>query len=226
MGDRKGWVRFSRSWLAHPIIHKDTDHLLLWLYLVCNAAFEPTQSFFSGKPIILKPGQITTGRKQLSVMTGVQEKKVYRILKEFESGHLIGQQTSSQNTLISIISENFDCVSGQQDEQQMGNKWATDGQQVGTLEEYNNRELRIECMAGKPPRKKFVHPSVDDVRKYCDERKNEVDPQRFVDYYETNGWVQGHGKPIKDWKAAVRTWEHNSSGEKGVTQRDEFSDVV
>lgn len=56
-------------------------------------------------------------------------------------------------------------------------------------------------------RKRFVAPSVDEVRAYCKERGNSVDPQRFVDFYMANGWTQGRGKPIKDWRAAVRTWE-------------------
>lgn len=64
------------------------------------------------------------------------------------------------------------------------------------------------------PKKKspsaFVPPSVEDVQAYCQERKSNIDPQRFVDYYEANGWVQGKGKPIKSWKAAVRTWEGNN----------------
>ena len=63
-------------------------------------------------------------------------------------------------------------------------------------------------MAGKPPRaSRFTPPSVDEVRAYCLERKNGVDPERFVDFYAANGWKQGRGKPIVDWKAAVRTWE-------------------
>ena len=54
--------------------------------------------------------------------------------------------------------------------------------------------------------KRFVPPTVDDVREYCLERGNSVDPQRFVDYYTSNGWMVGKNK-MKDWKAAVRTWE-------------------
>lgn len=59
-------------------------------------------------------------------------------------------------------------------------------------------------------RSRFVPPTVDEVRDYCEQRKNNIDPEAFVDFYETNGWVQGkQGKPIKDWKACVRTWERN-----------------
>lgn len=57
--------------------------------------------------------------------------------------------------------------------------------------------------------KRFKPPTVDEVRVYCAERKNGVDPQRFVDYYTSNGWKVGKS-PMKDWKAAVRNWEKNS----------------
>lgn len=58
---------------------------------------------------------------------------------------------------------------------------------------------------------KFVKPSVDEVIAYCKERNNQVDASRFVDYYDANGWRIGKN-PMKDWKAAVRTWERNSYG--------------
>ena len=56
--------------------------------------------------------------------------------------------------------------------------------------------------------KRFAAPTVEEVRAYCKERGNSVDAQRFVDYYGANGWKVGKN-PMKDWKAAVRTWENN-----------------
>ena len=65
--------------------------------------------------------------------------------------------------------------------------------------------------ASPPTRsKRFTPPTVDEVRAYCYERGNGVDPQRFVDYYSSNGWMVGKSK-MKDWKAAVRTWEQRDS---------------
>jgi len=55
---------------------------------------------------------------------------------------------------------------------------------------------------------------LEEVAAYCRERKNQVDPQRFVDYYTSNGWRVGRN-PMKDWKAAVRTWERNDAGGNG-----------
>ena len=55
-------------------------------------------------------------------------------------------------------------------------------------------------------KKAFVKPTVDDVAAYCKERGNCVNPEAFVDFYESKGWKVG-SSPMKDWKAAVRTWE-------------------
>lgn len=58
-------------------------------------------------------------------------------------------------------------------------------------------------------KKRFTPPTIDEVMEYCRERNNNVDAQRFVDYYTSNGWKVGKN-PMKDWKAAVRTWERDS----------------
>lgn len=61
---------------------------------------------------------------------------------------------------------------------------------------------------------RFKPPTVEEVAAYCGERKNHVDPQRFVDYYTANGWKVGKNS-MKDWKAAVRTWEKNDKNSAG-----------
>ena len=60
----------------------------------------------------------------------------------------------------------------------------------------------------KPTRKNFIPPTLEDVQTYCKERNNGVDAERFINYYTSNGWQVGKNK-MKDWKAAVRTWEKN-----------------
>ena len=55
---------------------------------------------------------------------------------------------------------------------------------------------------------RFRKPTVEEVEGYCKERKNGIDAERFVDYYEMRGWKIGKTS-MKDWKAAVRTWERN-----------------
>ena len=61
----------------------------------------------------------------------------------------------------------------------------------------------------KPKTTRFVKPTVEEIKAYCQERNNSVDSDSFFNYYESKGWLIGK-TPMKDWKAAVRTWEkHN-----------------
>ena len=70
-------------------------------------------------------------------------------------------------------------------------------------EEKRVEEKRVE--ESKPVRR-FTPPNVGEVKTYCDERNNGIDPSAFIDYYTVNNWMRGKNK-IKDWKACVRTWE-------------------
>ena len=66
---------------------------------------------------------------------------------------------------------------------------------------------------------RFKKPTVDEVRAYCQERRNRVDPQAFVDFYESKGWKIGKN-PMKDWQASVRTWEKRE--DKPTSERREI----
>lgn len=79
------------------------------------------------------------------------------------------------------------------------------------IEKEIEKDIEIESKAPRSTR--FKPPTVDEVSSYCQERKNGVDPERFVTYYEARGWMLGKTK-MKDWRAAVRTWERGSSSAK------------
>ena len=74
------------------------------------------------------------------------------------------------------------------------------------------------------PPKRFTAPSIEDVKEYCSERKNNVDAERFIDYYTANGWKVGKN-PMKDWKAAVRSWERNDFGKPKTAETEHSFDL-
>lgn len=59
----------------------------------------------------------------------------------------------------------------------------------------------------KDKKKSKARPTREEVREYCLERKNTVNPDQFFDYYESQKWKKANGRPVEDWKACVRTWE-------------------
>jgi hypothetical protein len=68
---------------------------------------------------------------------------------------------------------------------------------------------------------RFVPPTLEQVQDYCRERGNDVDAQRFIDFYESKGWMVGKNK-MKDWKACVRTWERGSKKTESPKNNDKL----
>ena len=66
--------------------------------------------------------------------------------------------------------------------------------------------------------RRFAPPALEEVEQYCIERNNGVDAQRWYDYYSSNGWRVGKN-PMKDGKAAVRTWERNGVDKPAQTAK-------
>ena len=102
---------------------------------------------------------------------------------------------------------------------------ATDKNRIEENREEENRteEIREEkniLSAAEPPKKKqFVPPTIEEVREYCQQRKSGVDPVRFWEYFDTGGWKDSEGKPVKNWKQKLIMWEtHNK--EKGKENYD------
>lgn len=77
---------------------------------------------------------------------------------------------------------------------------------------YTGKDSIVEDSIVKNNNKRFTPPTVEEVRSYCQERGNSVDPETFVNFYESKGWFVGKSK-MKDWKACVRTWERNRKSE-------------
>ena len=70
------------------------------------------------------------------------------------------------------------------------------------------KEIHSSAKSTTTKRKRFEKPSISDIKQYCMERNNNIDANQFFDYYESNGWKVGKNS-MKDWKAAVRTWERS-----------------
>lgn len=76
------------------------------------------------------------------------------------------------------------------------------------LEDINTSE---EDRVAKPKSRRTMPPTLDEAKAYASEMGYHIDVERFFDYYAANGWTQGKGKPIKDWRAAMRNWNRRES---------------
>ena len=85
--------------------------------------------------------------------------------------------------------------------------------QTGNIQQLNT--IKDKVSINKISKERFKKPTINDIKDYCIERNNNIDSIRFHNYYESKGWMIGKNK-MKDWKAAVRTWE--SRDNKGMSK--------
>lgn len=95
---------------------------------------------------------------------------------------------------------------------------------VNSIESPKGVEKIPPDMEESKPLKRFTAPTLEEVKEYCAERKNGVDAERFVNYYTANGWKVGKN-PMKDWKAAVRSWERNDFGKPKTAETERSFDL-
>jgi hypothetical protein len=87
----------------------------------------------------------------------------------------------------------------------------------GVQSTLNNKDKDKDIVKVKAKVKRFAKPTIEEVADYCNERNNDVDAEKFYDYYSSNGWKVGKNA-MKDWKASVRTWEKNTTQQQKVSQ--------
>lgn len=201
-----GWVRLHRQVIESEIF-ADSDLLKLFIWLLCRTSFKRSPARLTvGRgcsTVMLEPGQCIVGRHAAAEELGWPPSTFRDRLAKLEAMGIADRHPDTHWTIVSIV--NWDKYQSVDDRETTGiptpNRQASDNQPTHSE---NAKKTKKESSA-----RKFKVPKVEEVRAYCQERKNTIDADQFVDHYTANGWTQGRGKPIRNWKAAVRTWERN-----------------
>ncbi len=231
-----GWVRLHRTILQSEVFAE--EHLFrLFVWLMLRAAYKrQSVSMQTGRGqtvVTLQPGQCIVGRNTGAIDLNWKPSTFRDRLARLQSIGVISIQPSPHWTIVSLANwptyqeandtattskrqangprsnrastQAVDCPEALNDNQ------TTDKQHPNNTQTTQTKKSKKAKKVEKIYRQRSKKPTIDEVRNYCKERKNKIDPQRFHAYYEANGWTQGKGKPIRDWQAAVRNWEHNSA---------------
>jgi hypothetical protein len=132
----QGWIKIHRT-IIDKGWFQDSNAVHLWFYLLLKASHSKSEYLWNGQIIDLQPGQFVTGRKKIANETGIQESKIERLLKLFESEQQIEQRKTNTSRLISIINYKKFQSNEQPFEQRVNNKRTTSEQRVNT-----NKELK------------------------------------------------------------------------------------
>jgi hypothetical protein len=126
-----GFIKLFRC-IEDSFFWNDSQAVHLWIQLLLSANHRDKEMLLSGEKVIIKSGHFVCSRNTLSLKTGINESKVHRILKVFESEQMIEQQMNSKFRMISISNWNKYQGSEQVNEQQMNSRRTADEQQMNT----------------------------------------------------------------------------------------------
>ena len=200
-----GWIKLHRKILDNPIFLKP-DLYQLFSYCLLRANHSEKKIIWNSKEEILEKGCFITGRKVIAGATGQSESAVYRKLKVLEKLNMITLKSNNKYSVVKVL--NYSVYQGEENEseQPLNNQRTTTEQPVNTDKNVKNeKNEKNDIYKGN----QFNPPTTEEVRAYCEERNNSVDATKWHDFYSSKGWMVGKNK-MKDWKAAVRTWERNN----------------
>ncbi|MCK4522430.1 MAG: hypothetical protein KAU20_07695 [Nanoarchaeota archaeon] len=203
----QGYIKLFRSSFRNDLYFAEkftryqawTDLLLLTNY--------KTRTFMKrGVSITLERGQVLAGEKFLADRWTWSRGKVRRFFDYLESETVqqIIQHKNNVCTYLTIL--NYEAYQGDGTTDDTTND-TTDGTTNGTTDgTHQRREEGKEEKKKRKTRSKFIIPTEAEVREYCTERGNTIDPQQFISFYTAKNWMIGKNKMV-DWKAAIITWE-------------------
>lgn len=201
-----GW-----QWFDKP------EMVQLFLYLLLQANREPKQ----WQGVTIMPGQLVTSRNDIHKATGLSDRTIRTCIDRLKATNEMTSKTTNKHTVITICKYanyiDHEYVGDQQNDQQIDQQTTS------------KKGASTTNGSGKasPPAKRFTKPTLLEVKDFLREKSISIDAERFYNYYESNGWKVGKN-PMKDWRAAVRTWARQNTQSKsadvGVVLRDNNPD--
>lgn len=190
------YIRLNRKILGWGW-YTDINTCRLFIHMLLRANWK--DGYFRGTTV--PRGSFVSSIGKLSEETQLTPDEVRTAIKHLISTKEITKQSYNKYTVFTV--KNYDLY------QSVPSKIPDSSQTIPklfpTIEEKKEGNIKEDTNVSK---KRFAPPSVDEVRAYCAERNNGIDPQSFIDFYESKGWMVGKNH-MRDWKAAVRTWERN-----------------
>lgn len=160
----------------------------------------------------IQRGQFVSSLDILSKETNLSVQQVRTCLKKLKSTGELTSKPTSKFSLITVCNyleyQSVESESNRQNNKQPNNE-LTSKQQTSNRQATTNKNDK-NSKNEKNVRNIFTKPTIQEVKTYCLEKKINIDPEQFWNWYESNGWRVGKN-PMKNWKACVQTWKKNNN---------------
>lgn len=212
-----GWICLHRSLLEHWLWDiKPFSTAQAWIDLLLLANHKSSKKEYSGGKLIeFSKGTINRSIADLSERWGWDRKKTRKFLYLLQSDNMVTIKSTTHGTTVTIVN-----YSEYQDKGTTDNPTTTltAPQQLPQPFPINNNDNNNNNENNKKSGR-FAPPSLEEIRNYCMEKNYHVDAEAFRSFYESNGWKVGKN-PMKNWKAAVLTWEKRDRKETKPKAQD------
>lgn len=198
-----GWWKFHRQMFENPVVNKDSEYFYVWCWILTYAAYEEKRVLFDGQDIVLERGQLLTTAKHIATSLNINESKVNRILKKLKIEKQIDKQTSSRNTLITVLNWDLYQESDKQNEEQVTSKRQTSEEQMKSKRQTNGKPSYYNKEYKKERTKEYKNGENDDSDKSTEEKpkgkvyypNDEKLNQAFLDFMKMRNSIK---KPMTD----------------------------
>ena len=205
------------EWFGHP------NTVCLFIYLLLKANYKDTR--FQGK--VIRRGQLLTSIPKLATDTGLSIQQTKTAMNHLRLTGEVTDESNRQYRIITVVkydeyqSSTDKTTNNQPTNNRQSNRQITDNltpcieyiEHIEDIEQIENTSLTGSkktntkiTSSDRQAAARFAKPTREEVRRYCIARRNDVDWDKFYDFYEANGWKVGKVQ-MKDWKASVRYWE-------------------
>ena len=215
-----GWIYLHRKLLDCSIWtdNEPYDRRSAWIDLLLLANHSDKTIIFDGQKMVITRGQYLTSVRKLSERWHWGNHRTLNYLRLLEELEMIHRESNTKRTLITVVNYGIYQVMGNTHSNTDSNTHDNTDSNTHSPQTINDNKLN----KLNKKRESFTPPTVEEVKAYCQERNNNVNPQSFVDFYQSKGWKVGSNS-MKDWKACVRTWEQREKKEKPQNKFNNFS---
>lgn len=197
---QEGFVLLHRKLLEWEW-YDDANTMRLFIHCLLRANHKNNK--WQGK--IIKKGSFVTSYEKLSIETGLSIQQIRTSIEKLKSTGELTYQSTSQYSIITVNNWDKFQQDNKQNNKQITNNQQTNNKQITTNNNDNNDNNSI---INNSIIAKFKKPTLEEIKNYCLERKNNVDAKKFYEYYSLNDWKDKDGKQIKNWKQKIiAVWE-------------------
>jgi len=208
----EGYVKLYRQ-ILNSDVFASQKMLKIWVWCLCRANYKarsvPCKTGRGETIVKLNSGEFIFGRFKAEEELNIDGSTIYKIIKQLESFGNISIKSSTHYSVITIC--NWDRYQQEIDNEVTTNEQPSNNQ-VTTNEQPSNTDKKDKKDKND---KNNIPPLLENVIQYCIERDKNIDANKWYNFYQSKGWMIGKNK-MKDWKAAVRTWEKEPEERKMV----------